>query len=263
MAFRFNYTDRRKINLSEVEIRTVPGEPRLTVYLACDFKAAKYAAEDVLVVEAYRFTKAQRKELGALGSLANKTKIVFDAFADATQVKYRLKVVDPVTKKLKSLAKSVRPSDKPEQPSDLEPILPVAIADAEDGLGDAFWKVGFPAAANGPVLFLNGRQLTHESVKSNEFKALVWPAALADVLTEIVIRNASSYPSWAAKWMTFVNDVLGVGDAPEEWNPEKEEFASYVRTAADWIDSARCAFAAHFALRSVSIKGLTKEDAHG
>lgn len=264
MAFRFNYTNRGRILLSEAEIRAVPGEPRLTVYLTSDFKAqTKYTATDVVVIEAYRFTKAQRVELGTVGEMPNKVKIVFDEFADALNVKYRLKIVDPETKRLKGLAKKVTANDTPEKPSDLEPILPVAMADAEDGLGDCFWKVAFPASANGPVLMLNGKKLSYEAVKSEAFKALAWPSVLEAVLTEICIVNAPSFPSWATKWMTFVSDILGVEGAPDEWDPEKLDFTGYIKNATDWIAAAKVAFSRHFSLASVAIKGLTKEDGNG
>lgn len=263
MAFRFNYTNRGRILLSDAEIRAVPGEPKLTVYLTSSFKSQpKYAAADIVVIEAYRFTKAQRVELGTVGELPEKQKIVFDEFPDPQNVKYRIKIVDPETKKLKGLAKKVKVSDKPEKPGDMEPILPVAIADPEDGLGDCFWKVAFPAAS-GPVLLLNGKKLSHEAVKSEAFKALAWPNVLETVLTEICIVNATSFPTWAPKWMTFVGDVLGVDGAPVEWEPDKLDYTIYARGAVDWINSAKVAFSKHFSLASVTVKGLTKEDENG
>jgi hypothetical protein len=99
MAFRFNYTNRDRILLSDAEIKIVQGEPKLTVYLTSDFNAqGKYLATDIVVIEAYRFTKAQRIELGTVCELPKKCKIVFDDFVDPLNVKYRLKIVDPETK---------------------------------------------------------------------------------------------------------------------------------------------------------------------
>lgn len=262
MAFRFNYTDRKKILLSEVEIHTVQGESPLAIYLSCDFRnCSHYTPTDIVVIEANRFAKAQRVDLGAVGMLPAKQKVVFNEFVDSANVKYRIRVVDPLTKRLKGLARMVKPNDKPEELGDLDPILPVAIADSEDGLGDRFWKLTFPP--EGPVLLLHGAKLTHESVKSNEFKALVWPTILREVLLEAFVVQIGNFPSWACKWKTFLINVLGVDNVPDEWDQARQDMPAYIEDTVKWIDVVQAAFSKHFALKDVEINGLTKENENG
>ena len=139
----------------------------------------------------------------------------------------------------------------------MEPLLPVALSQSEDNMGSRFWKVRLEQN-NYPVLVISSKKFnSYEPVKSAEFKALVQPEVLRQVLTSAFILSAPTggFPEWAEKWRTYVSVNLGVRGCPEAAPSSVDE--SYITEVSKWIDDAVRSFADHFNLSSVSIKNLT------
>jgi len=260
MAFRFNYTKRKKILLSHIEVRVQKNAKPLSIFLHLDLSSYReFESTDSAVIEAIRRTKSERVELGTVGDLnQEKTAVVFSDFPDGTDVYYRFKIIDPKTRRIKGLAEEVHQADRPDKPSDLEPLFPISFADPEDGLKERFWKVSFTDPKN-PVLLLSRNKFqSRDCVKSDEFKALVWPQALRDVLVHAFIVRAGDPPSWRDKWRKYAIERLGT-DAPPADSLFSENPCSYCASAEEWIDEAIALFSAHFGLGAVTIKNLTKE----
>lgn len=262
MAYRFNFTGRKRVLEAEAQIHVIKDVTPLKVRLEQTFSSSGrhfYDNNDIVMLEAIRRTKLRRFFLGTVGELQKNTIAEFPDFPDGKEVYYRLRIVDPVTHKLKGLAKTLKDADKEQKPTDLEPLLPVALSQPNDGLGNRFWMVRCDGAS--PELIISSKKFddNYESVKSPEFRALVLPEVLREVLTYAFIHSASSSgsfpPEWAEKWETFVTVNLGVGDGPEPPTDRLDD--NYIQKTLQWIDDAVRKFADYSRLSDIFIKNLT------
>lgn len=259
MAFRFNFTGRKRVLEAEAQIHVVKDVTPLTVRFEQTFSSSGrhiYDDSDIVMLEAIRRTKLRRFFLGTVGGLQKETRAIFPDFLDGKEVYYRLRIVDPITHKLKGLAKTLKDADKEQKPADLEPLLPVALSQSDDELGNLFWMVRYEG--DGPVLIISSKKFdSYEPVKSPEFRALVLPEVLREVLIETFIHSASSgsFPEWAENWETFVAVNLGIEGGPE--TPPNELDENYIRMTLRWIDDAVRKFADNSQLSAIFIKNLT------
>ena len=262
MAFRFNFTGRKRIPEAEAQIHVIKEDvTHLKVVLEQTFTSSGrniYDGNDIVLLEAIRRTKLRRCSLGTVGELQKDTIAVFPDFPNGKEVYYRLRIVDPVTHKLKGLAKTLKDADREQKPTDVESLLPVALSQSEDELGNLFWKVKFESEE--PILIITSKKFnSYEPVKSPEFRALVLPEVLREVLVYAFIHSASSSgsfpPEWAEKWETFVSVNLGIGGGPEP--PPNGLDDNYIQKTLQWIDDAVRSFADKYQLSTISIKGLT------
>ena len=261
MAFRFNFTGRKRVLEAEAKVHVVKDATPLKVVLEQTFSGKSiYASSDIVMLEAIRRTKLRRVPLGTVGNLQNETIAVFSDFADGKEVYYRLRIVDPETHVLKGLAKMLKDADKEQKPSDMDPLLPVSLSQDDDNIGSRFWKVRFEQHSD-PVLVISIKKFnSYEPVKSAEFKALVLPEVLRQVLTYAFIFSAPTggFPEWSEKWRMFVSINLGVAGCPLSAPDNVDE--SYIAETLQWIDDAVRAFADHFNLSAVTIKNLTNSE---
>lgn len=258
MAFRFNFTGRRRVLEAEAKVHVIKDAKPLRVRLEQTFSSKNiYSPDDHVMLEAIRRTKLRRFDLGTVGNLQPETTADFPDFTDGKEVYYRLRIFDPATHVLKGLAKTLKDADKEQKPTDMEPLLPVALSQPEDNMGSRFWKVRLEQNSN-PVLVISSKKFnSYEPVKSAEFKALVQPEVLRQVLTYAFILSAPTggFPEWSEKWRTYVSVNLGVRGCPESAPNSVDE--SYITEVSKWIDDAVRAFADHFNLSGVTIKNLT------
>ena len=266
MAFRFNFTGRKRVLEAEARVHVIKDAKPLRIRLEQTFSGrSQYAPGDMVMLEAIRRTKLRRCSLGSIGALQSETLAEFPDFQDSKEVYFRLRIIDPTTHRLKGLAKALKDADKGLKPTDMEPLLPVALSQPADGLGARFWKVQLEKAST-PVLIISSKKFSsYDPVKSVEFKTLVLPEVLRQILTYAFILSSSSggFPEWSAKWKTFVSINLGVSGCPEKC-PEQDALESYMTETSRWIDEACRAFADHVNLSGLSIKGLTDpEDGNG
>ena len=266
MAHRFNYTKRDKIRLEDIEVKTAKGKSPLTVFLKVDFSRyldkGTLKAEDLVVLEAHRRTKASRQPLGTVGSMPSSQKVEFVEFPNDENVLFRLRVIEPVTRLVKGMAKRITPANKPEEKGPMDSIIQVALADPEDGLGERLWKVAFEGVSLPTVLLSGKRFATPEASQTAPFQALVWPEILQEILLYAFVVRAFDPPSWKSKWISFAEEVLGVSDppAPTDAPDDTQQLPQYFRDVYRWIDEVVRAFCAHRDLDSVSIPEVTKEE---
>ncbi len=257
MAFRFNFTGRKRVLEAEAKIHVIKDAKPLKVRLEQTFSGrSQYAPGDMVMLEAIRRTKLQRCSLGSIGNLQNDAE--FSAFPNGKEVYFRLRIIDPTTHRLKGLAKALKDADKEQIPTDIEPLLPVALSQPADGLGDRFWKMRLEQESD-PVLIISSKKFSsYDPVKSVEFKALILPEVLRQVLAYAFILSSPSgdFPEWSAKWKTFVSINLGVDGCPEKC-PGQDDLESYISETSRWIDDACRAFARYINLSDAAIKNLT------
>ncbi len=258
MAYRFNFTGRKRVLEAEAKIHVEKEGKYLKVRLEQTFSTRNiYSADDIVMLEAIRRTKLRRCQLGTIGGLPQSVPAEFPDFPNGEEVYYRLRIIDPKTHKLKGLAKTLKDADKMQKPTDIDPLLPVRLSQPEDGLGNLFWTVNFD---NGfPLLIISSKKFNnYDPVKSPEFKALVLPEAFREILTNAFIHSAVSggFPEWAEKWRTFTMVNLGVAGCPET-TPERLD-ENYIRSTSEWIDEVIRHFADYITLSAISIKNLTR-----
>ena len=259
MAFRFNFTGRKRVLEAEAQIHVIkedepPGQPgHLKVVLEQTFTSSGrhiYDKSDIVMLEAIRRTKLRRCSLGTVGELQKDTIADFPDFPNGKEVYYRLRIVDPVTHKLKGLAKTLKDADREQKPTDVESLLPVERSQDDDELGNLFWKVKFES--EGPVLIISSKKFdSNELVKSPEFRALVLPEVLREVLIEAFIHSvpSSGDSEWVDNWKTFVAVNLGVEGGPENEPDALDE--NYIRETKRWIDDAGRSFADKYQLSTI------------
>ena len=251
MPQRFNFTGRKRIFEDEAKIHVLKDTNPLKIHLEQSFSSSQcYSPNDIVMIEAIRRTRRDRVQIGKISELANSEEIVFQSFQDGNDVLFRIYVVDPSTSKKKGQAKRLRDADKSQNPSSIKSILPVELSQEEDEMGDCFWKLKFDD--NNPLLLLSSKKFSSfEPTKSSEFKALVWPEILRQVLVYIYIVRWNAFPSWEEDWKKYVEVVIGAVGAPKEepQNPDEE----YIERTMDWINDAVRGFAQHVNLSDTVI----------
>jgi hypothetical protein len=260
MAFRFNYTNRKKILTSDIEVRVLKDVSPLKIFLHLNLANYRdFIPTDIVVIEALCRTKSERIDLGTLGNLnQEKTAIEFPEFPDGLDVHYRFKIIDAKTRKIKGLAEEIHNADRPPQLADLEPLFPIAFSQPEDDLKERFWKVSFSEPKNPVLVISKAKFQSRDCVKSNEFKAFVWPQALRDVLVHAFIVGVGGNISWQEKWKAYAVERLGANNPPAAKEFD-EDPVSYLETIETWIDEVVALFSSYFGLGAVTIKNLTKE----
>lgn len=264
MAHRFNYTKRDKIRLEDIEVKTARGKSPLTVFLKVNFsrylEKGTLKAEDLVVFEAHRRTKASRRPLGTVGAMPSSQKVEFVEFPNDENVLFRLRVIEPETRLVKGMAKRITPANKPEEDGPMDSIIQVSLADPEDGLGERLWKVTFNGGSLPTVLLSGKRFATPDASRTAPFQALVWPEILQEILLYTFVVRAFDPPPWKRKWIEYSEEVLGVPDPPADAPDDAQQLTQYFQDAYRWIDEAVRAFCSRRNLDSVSIPGVTKED---
>lgn len=245
MPYRFNFTGRRTLRQSDFRIETADllGALQATLSISGDLvRSFPESPRARLVAEAYRHNEAQRKDLGKLIDFKNGTPVVFDHFADAGHVLFRIKVVDPVSRKLLALGARIRPVGTKAGDGDREKLLPVQFATERDRMGGQIWSLRFEIEH--PTLVLDKTRVGGFGyVDDPKFRLLALPQVLRGILVHAFIVCAGRRPKWAPAWRRFVVERLGVRDGPVDDDLAGSSLESYLDDAAEWIDEAVAAFA--------------------
>ncbi len=149
---------------------------------------------------------------------------------------FRVKVVDVTSGRLIAISSQLRPGGDTQD--GFEALLPLHLTDT----GNQIWRLKFEN--EGVKLELN--QHKDGIDKNPEFRSLVFPSVLREVLSYIVfiekqeneqeLQDAEE-AAWS-KWLTFVS-----GFYPEEYpGPYKEAEDTDIQQFLDWIDGAVEAF---------------------
>jgi hypothetical protein len=254
MIRRLNYTGRIKIHRTDVSLATRVENGIL--YFDADLRLHDYElpAEALVFVEAYRQTTWMRFPFGTVANLQPPPPVKrrLAEFDSADEIRFRVKVTQARDEHILLAAADRIPLAKLEEDSDRESLLPVFPME----LGDELWRVDLD---DEPRLLVNKsaapdwRQLAQSSI----FLALVYPAVLREVLTNILTsghRDTDDETDWNSRWLRFASLLPGMDPQP----PEKAEG---VEPALRWAEDAVAAFARKQTLKEKFTAAWHKDDA--
>jgi len=242
MIRRFNYTDRIRIQRSDVRIILKESDGRLE--FDADLKSlTKYdlPLDSFVFVEAYRQTNWMRFDFGQVGAIAPAKDRLLTQFDSPDGIKFRVKVT-PHGDVHTLLAEADQiPLTHPEQSEgERTPLLPVK----PQKLGEEIYRLDFSGIR--PLLLINSEAGHHSDIaRSPAFVSLVYPAVFREILIRILLIDKhdddSDSEDWRSQWIRFAMLNPGIGDLPDVEEAEKR---------SDWIDQAVKAFAKCLQTRS-------------
>lgn len=236
---RLNYTGRKKINKSDVEIRVFTEANGSGWFTASvDFSKTELPPSANVVIEARQKDMMQRFDCGTVGAfkLPGKTNLIE---VDPTgPLSFWVRVLDPERSdgRLLAVARSIHPASDSKDGMGRDTLLPVRSRD----LAQVPWRIDFPSDDEGmPWLVINNRiPGAIEKLQGDPlFQALVFPAAVREVISRIYL-NGDGWPedSWQRKWLDYGRRLID-----EDW-PKMGE----VDEAPSWIENVANEFSTMF-----------------
>lgn len=203
MLRKLNFTERTKVPRSHVRVtlrRDADGVLVFDPQLSFDGVAVVPTAR--VFIEAYYRTSFMRFDCGSVDAFEPPDDRRLTDIEGTGVVRFRVKVVDNTANDHRIVAVAddiVASVEKPETSGRL-PLLPVNFSDA---LGQQAWRVAFEA--NGPVLELNNRIDGVKDVARHDaaFFALVYPAAVRQILTQILLVDQQDAHEEGDEWWNF------------------------------------------------------------
>lgn len=214
MLRKLNFTERTKIPRSAVQItlrRENDGVLAFDPVLDLSSVSAPPAAR--VYIEAHYRTSYMRFDFGTLGDLTMPADRRLSDIDSGSVVRFRVKVVDNAAKmhRIVAAADDITVSATSPDGNARIPLLEVNFRD----LGDLPWRIELEA--NGPVLELNNRVEGIERMARHDatFFGLVYPAAVREILTNILIieqyETGEESDDWWSLWMRWARELT---DAP-------------------------------------------------
>jgi hypothetical protein len=237
---RLNFTARQRIAQSSVDILLRNASADDAQFdAAIDLGTYGFPADARVFVEAYRQTALMRFDFGTVSTPQVPADRRLADFTGSDEVMFRVKVTATSGRAgvLLGEADRIRPRNADDDPDRRLPLLPAM----PDDLGEEVWRLDF----EGGTTLLVSRELPDwkQAVKSPAFRALVYPAAMRQILERILFTEKhvsfEDLSDWRSRWLLFASRVPGSRDVPKT-RPEQEE----------WIENAVAAFARHFRLRT-------------
>jgi hypothetical protein len=237
---RFNFTARQRIAQADVQIVLENTKDSVAVFnLVLDLAAYEFPSDARIFVEAYRQTSVMRFDFGTVSAPTSPLDRSLLDFPSADEILFRIRVTatsgNPGV--LLGEADQIRPRKKEELPDLRLPLLPAI----PDDLGEEVWRIDFN---NGTWLVVS-RDLPNwkQTVSSDTFRALVYPAAMRQILQRIlhteVYRDIEDPDDWRSRWLLFSVQLPGGRSIPDA--REDQEY---------WIEDVVAAFSLQFFLRS-------------
>ena len=239
MKRRFNYTGRKRIPRDAVQIALKEqrnGPPAFDATV--DLKDMDLPDGARVFIEAYYRASYMRFDFGTVGKIRSGTDRTLEDIDYREHFQFRIKVVDQTGEHGKLLAEADQIKPMPSGGSaERDGILAVAFED----LGDQAWSLDLTDTSV-PTLIVNREIGSKEYIRSNEtFFALVFPAVVREILTQILIIDAKAQfepdadsEDWQERWLSFVSNLAGVDPLPP---PDADPL-----TKIQWIDDAVRAF---------------------
>ena len=234
MIRRFNYTERKKIVKSRVDISLHKDREGRYFRSKVDLEGLKFPPEAKVYIEAYFKGVYQRFECGVVSNPREPADTRLTELPETELIYFDVSVVDESGKLGLLLGKArgvaVSTTDKP---NDRIPLLPVNPVD----LKNQIWKLGFDSGDDGrPVLEVNRNipDILERARSDADFISLVYPVVFRSVLSEIVDSGdfGTDGDSWVSDWMKFISFVLGI-----KYTPETDNEIGELNSAKDeWID---------------------------
>ena len=209
MLRKLNFTERLKIARSSVRVALRRDDDGVLVFdpqLSLAGVAVPPAAR--VFIEAYYRTSFMRFDCGSVDAFAPPDDRRLTEIDGTSVVHFRVKVVDG--HRIMAVADDMVVSEERRETSGRVPLLPVNFTDA---LGQQAWRIAFEP--NGPVLELNNRIDAIKDLARNDaaFFALVYPAAVRQVLAQILLVEGydaqQDGDEWWSLWLRWAAHYAG------------------------------------------------------
>lgn len=221
MLRKLNFTERAKIPRTSIRVslrRDASGTLLFDPQISLDgFPPGR------IFIEAYYRTSFMRFDCGSVDAFVMPDDRSLRDIDSGGLVHFRVKVVDG--HRIVAVADDIVVSEENERTAARTPLLPVNFTDT---LGQQAWRLAFEPS--GPVLELNNRiDGIHDLAKKDAaFFALVYPAAVRQVLTQILLvdgRNAhDDGDEWWNLWIRWASrfspELPGGDDEAPFWIDE-------------------------------------------
>lgn len=231
MLRKLNFTERTKVPRAALKIAlrresdgTLVFDPML------DLSSVDVSREARVFIEAHYRTSYMRFDCGTVGAVAIPEDRRLSEIDSRSVVRFGVKIVDQA-RRIIAAADDITVSMESEDGGARISLLPVNFRD----LGDVPWQVEIESS--GPVLELNNRIDGVERLARNDpsFFALVYPAAVRTILTEILLVErydaADDADEWWSLWLLWARALGGI--APDD-----------IEERRGWIDTVVSAFCA-------------------
>lgn len=219
MLRKLNFTERAKIPRSNVRVTLQRDADGVLVFdPQLSFDGVDVIPTARVFVEAYYRTSFMRFDCGSVGAFTPPADRRLTEIGGTNVLRFRVKVVDG--HRIVAVADDLVVSEEKPETAGRMPLLPVNFT---DDLGQQAWQVVFEPS--GPVLALNNRIEGIRDVAKNDaaFFALVYPAAVRLILTQILLVEQQDahdagdewwhlWLRWAARFTSTLPD--GPDDAP-------------------------------------------------
>lgn len=207
MLRKLNFTERAKIPKTSIRVslrRDADGVLVFDPQLSLDDVSLVPTAR-VFIEASYR-TSFMRFDCGSVERFVPPADRRLTEIDPTSVVRFRVKVVDNSANdhRIIAVADDIVVSEQKGENGGRIPLLPVSFTNA---LGQQAWRLAFEP--NGPVLELNNRIDDVQNVAKNDagFFALVYPAAVREILTRILLvegRDANEEGSeWWHLWLRW------------------------------------------------------------
>ena len=247
MPRRFNFTGRSKISQSDISIRLVRKESRLSFEADLRLKQYNLDSASRVFIEAYRgaSTLWKRFDFGRVGLTRAESPCWLDEFGTEDGILFRVKITGQGGElgRLLAAADRIRPLGEDDKHAAL-PLISVEPAD----LGGDVWRIEFDCVDR-PVLLVSTRFPDWKDVaRSAAFRGFVCPAAMREILTRILLIDLAAgddedEADWKNQWIRFAESLTS--ECPGVLDRDGDPGVEVIIT---WIDEAVAAFCSNAAL---------------
>lgn len=210
MLRKLNFTERAKIPRAAVHIALRRESDGVLAFdPSLDLSAVAAPRQSRVYIEAHYRTSYMRFDCGTIDDLVFPDNRRLHDIDSTNVVRFRVKVVDNSTneRRIVAAADDITVSGEAAGGGAQISLLPVEFRD----LGEVPWRVQFEAS--GPVLELNNRIDGIERLARNDaaFFALLYPAAVREILTRILIVDefdpTDESDEWWSLWLRWARDL--------------------------------------------------------
>jgi hypothetical protein len=234
MLRKLNFTERAKIPRTNIRVTlrrdedgTLLFDPQLS------FDGVGVVPSARVFIEAYYRTSFMRFDCGSVADFTPPDDRRLTDIDGTSIVRFRVKIVDNSGNdhRIVAVADDVVVSEERPETAGRLPLLPVNFSDS---LGQQAWRLAFES--NGPVLELNNRIDNIKDVARNDavFFALVYPAAVRQILTQILLVDTQdAHEEGDDWWNLWLRWAARFSSAPLPKDTDEAPF---------WIDDVVAAF---------------------
>lgn len=256
---KLNFTGRKKLRKTDVRIVLHEGDGGSPTFDA-EFMLGGYSlpGDAQVFVEARRQTAFMRFPMGTVAAALPPADRRLYEFDSTDGIQFRVKVTSTDGEdggKLVAVCERISVVRPGEPPVD-ENRTPLLIPVPDSSLGDEICRVSFSEGDQVELRINSQLGDWKAAARTPVFMALVYPMAMREVLTRVLIidRNTDDEDdeSWQSQWLQFACSLPGVPRLPETSQSGEHE---------EWIDDAVSSFCRQFQMLQKSIANLTGESA--